>query len=98
MDRRGGTRAVSFLGAARAVALAALVAASASAGPPEPASDVFRGEADLVPGDTVHAAFPVTAPGAHRFTFYATIGTVVSAAAKRDEGASLVPRLRLTTP
>lgn len=101
MAGRGEARSTSACGAARAVVLASLLAfagASASAAPPAPASDAFRGDADLVLGETVHAAFPATPAGPHRFTFYATIGTVVSAVAKKDEGASLVPRLRLTTP
>ena len=94
MAGRGVVRTSSALGAALAVVLAA----TASAGPPEQASDAFRGETDVALGEKFHAAFPATAAGPHRFTFYAVIGTVVSGAAKRDDGASLVPRLRLTTP
>src|SRR5262245_37887305 len=98
MSARGGSGAVSVRAALRAVALAAFAAAAASAAPPELASGVFRGDADLVLGEKIHAGFPSTAPGPHRFTFYAIIGTVVSAAAKKDEGTALTPRVRLTTP
>ena len=101
MAGRRVLRTSTLGGTVRAVALtalAALCAATASAAPPEPASSTFRGEADVVLGDTLHAAFPDTPSGSHRFTFYATIGTVVSGVAKRDADATLVPRLVLTTP
>src|SRR5262245_59339719 len=87
----------SSCGRARLVMLAALAAAVFSSVRAS-ADDVFRGDADIVLGADVHAAFPSPVEGPHRYTFFATAGTTVSASVRRDAGASLVPELRLTHP
>jgi hypothetical protein len=62
------------------------------------ADDVFRGTADLHLGATLHAAFPAPAEGPHRYTFFATQGTKVTASVQKDAGASLSPTLKITHP
>lgn len=62
----------------------------------EPAT--FRGAADIVPGDRVHAAFADRTTGPHRYSFYATAGTRISATVTPDAGSNLSPTLRLVRP
>jgi hypothetical protein len=104
MERPRSSRAVRGSFGRRVAAFATGVAAAliaAFAAPPAPASqpaDTFRGAADIILGDTVHAAFPANPPGPHRYTFYAQVGTTVSASVKVDAGVQLSVGLRLATP
>ena len=91
-------RTVAWMRGAAVALCAALFAAVASATPPSQPTNTFRGAADIILGETVHAAFPANAPGPHRYTFYATVGTTLSASVKTDAGASLAAGLRLATP
>ena len=62
------------------------------------ADEPFRGAEDIHLGENVHAAFPSPPEGPHRYSFFATANTTVSASVRRDAGASLAPLLRLTYP
>ena len=93
-----GRRIVASMRDAVVALCAALFAVAASAEPPAQPTNTFRGAADIILGETVHAAFPASAPGAHSYTFYATVGTTISASVKTDAGASLAPGLQLATP
>jgi len=79
-------------------ALLALAAAIGGAPASSAADEPFRGEAQIRLGAKLHAAFPDPATGPHRFTFFATAGTLVSASLTRDAGASLAPKLSLAYP
>ena len=84
---RGALAALAAAGAAAALEPASAVAAPA----------VFRGAADIRLGETIHAAFPGTPAGPHRYTFFATAGTSVSAILRTDDGA-LKTKLALVRP
>src|SRR5262245_264763 len=77
------------------LACASLIAAAVAS---TAADDVFRGAAVLRLGAKLHASFPEPAEGPHRYSFFATPGTKVSASVAKDAGATLAPTLRLTYP
>ncbi len=82
----------------RAFVARAVLAACGFAAVAQAADAPFRGDADVRLGARVHAAFPDSPPGPHRWTFFATGGTAVFASVRRDAGSTLVPTLRLTHP
>jgi predicted CXXCH cytochrome family protein len=90
MTARGVTRLIVT------AIVAAFCGVFASASPA--AEETFRGEAEIILGETLHAAFPAPGAAPHRFTFYATVRTKLSASVKKDAGSSLKPGLRLLTP
>ncbi|MCG3133293.1 MAG: hypothetical protein HMLKMBBP_00418 [Planctomycetes bacterium] len=92
-----GVRALA-LAATAATAAILLAASGGDACAQDGGEEVFRGAADIVPGERVRAAFGPRSEGSHRYSFFGVAGTVVSATVAPDEDASLAPTLRLTLP